>query len=255
MELDRSQRRSLSEPTARDDLSMRTRDDSGLPHDSADMPVADLVGWAIQGHLPADEPLSPELAREVLATALGLRPGQLDGLDDVEVGSTLSRLRALVTHVQRLHAEVAVDELTGALRRGAGLDALEREIARFRRAAGKGVALVFIDVDGLKAINDTDGHSAGDALLTAVVDAIRERLRAYDLIIRWGGDEFVCVLSDASPTEAARTVADIEANVRARTGGRTVSTGLAELETHDTAASLVARADAALYAGRELARS
>lgn len=219
------------------------------------LPVADLVGWATGERLQADQPLGGELARDVLATALGVRPDQLARFDDTEVDGALQRLRALVMQIQQLAAEVTVDELTGALRRGAGVQALEREVARFRRVGGKGVALAFIDVDGLKRINDAEGHPAGDVLLSEVVAAIRERLRAYDLVIRWGGDEFVCVLSNASSLDAEHTVADIEANVHTRTSGRSVSTGLAALEADDTVASLVARADARLYARRQAMRT
>jgi diguanylate cyclase (GGDEF)-like protein len=132
---------------------------------------------------------------------------------------------------------------------------MTREIARFHRFGGKGVAAIFIDVDGLKRINDSEGHAAGDTLLRDVVAAIRERLRAYDLVIRWGGDEFVCVLPDAAREEAERTLADIEQHVRDRTSGRSVSSGLASLESGDTAATLVDRADQALYARREALRA
>jgi diguanylate cyclase (GGDEF)-like protein len=220
------------------------------PGQPGDDPV-DLVGWAT-GHRLAEgaEPLEPGFARELLATALGLRPACLAGLDDTEVEGARDRLRGLVSEVERLSAEVAIDDLTGALRRGAGHQAIAREIARYQRFGGKGVAVIFIDVDGLKRINDTEGHAAGDALLRGVVRALRERLRAYDLVIRWGGDEFVCVLPDAAREEAERTLADIEAHVRARTAGRTVSAGLAALQPGDTAESLVERADAALYSGR-----
>jgi diguanylate cyclase (GGDEF)-like protein len=224
------------------------------PEDSGDLPV-DLVGWATGNRLTTEEPVSPELARELLSTALGLRQAQLAALADPDIAAALERLRALVRQIQRLSAAAAVDDLTGALRRGAGLQALTREIARFHRFGGKGVAAIFIDVDGLKRINDTEGHAAGDALLAAVVAAIRERLRAYDLVIRWGGDEFVCVLPDATRAEAERTLADIEQHVRDRTSGRTVSTGLAALQDADTAATLVGRADEALYARREAVRA
>jgi diguanylate cyclase (GGDEF)-like protein len=219
------------------------------------MPVADLVGWVTDHALKDDEPISPDLARELLGTALGLKRTRLRALGEAEVRGALGRLRGLVRQIQRLEAEAAVDDLTGALRRGAGLQALAREIARFRRFGGKGIAVIFIDVDGLKQLNDSEGHAAGDGLLTDVVSAIRERVRAYDLVIRWGGDEFVCVLPDAAPEEAQRTVADIERQVRRRTSGRTVSTGLAGLEPADTADSLVDRADSALYAGREVTRA
>jgi diguanylate cyclase (GGDEF)-like protein len=224
------------------------------PDDSSDLAV-DLVGWATGHRLTVEEPVSPELARELMATALGLRPAQLAGLSDDDIAAGLERLRALVRQIQRLSAAAAVDDLTGALRRGAGLQAMTREIARFQRFGGKGVAAIFIDVDGLKRINDTEGHAAGDSLLADVVAAIRERLRAYDLVIRWGGDEFVCVLPDASRGEAERTLADIEQHVRDRTSGRSVSSGLASLESGDTAASLVDRADQALYARRQVTRA
>jgi diguanylate cyclase (GGDEF)-like protein len=222
--------------------------------DSGDLPV-DLVGWATGQRLAAEGPVSPELARELLSTAIGVRPDQLLELTDADVAAGLERLRALVREIQRLSAAAAVDDLTGALRRGAGVHAMTREIARFHRFGGKGVAAIFIDVDGLKHINDSEGHSAGDTLLANVVAAIRERLRAYDLVIRWGGDEFVCVLPDAGRGEAERTLSDIEQQVRDRTGGRTVSSGLASLETTDTAATLVDRADQALYARREALRA
>jgi diguanylate cyclase (GGDEF)-like protein len=227
---------------------------SATPEETGDLPV-DLVGWATGHRLASEEPVSPELARELLSTALGVHPDDLASLEDAQVASGLERLRALVRQIQRLSAEAAVDDLTGALRRGAGVSQMTREIARYHRFGGKGVVVIFIDVDGLKRINDTEGHAAGDDLLANVVAAIRERIRAYDLVIRWGGDEFVCVLPDASRTEAERTLADIEQHVRDRTSGHTVSTGLAALEEGDTAATLVGRADEALYAHREEARA
>jgi diguanylate cyclase (GGDEF)-like protein len=220
------------------------------PDNPGDPPI-DVVGWATGHRLTAEEPVSPELARELLSTALGVRGEQLSGLSDTEISAGLERLRALVRQIQRLSASAAIDDLTGALRRGAGLLAMTREIARFNRFGGKGVVAIFIDVDGLKHINDSEGHAAGDTLLAGVVAAIRDRLRAYDVVIRWGGDEFVCILPDATREEAERTLADIEQHVRDRTSGRSVSSGLASLESGDTAATLVNRADQALYARRE----
>ena len=219
-----------------------------------DVPVHDLVGWATSER-EHDQPVPDEIGREVLATALGLRPENLTSLSSEAVQRALVRLRGLIQQLRRLAAEAAVDDLTGALRRGAGLDAMRREIARYRRIDGKGIAVVFIDVDGLKTVNDTEGHAAGDTLLRQVVEAIRERLRAYDIVIRWGGDEFVCMLSNTTEDEARRTVADIEDQVRAHSGGRTVSTGLAMLLGEESVEALVAIADAALYEGRTRVRS
>ena len=93
-----------------------------------------------------------------------------------------------------------IDELTHVRRRGAGIKQLQREIDRARRAPEE-LMVAFVDVDGLKRVNDTKGHLAGDALLVAVADSLRACLRSYDLIMRFGGDEFVCVLPHADVTQ------------------------------------------------------
>ena len=86
------------------------------------------------------------------------------------------------------------DYLTGALRRRVGLAAIQRELDRTSRT-GERLVVAFVDVDGLKAINDKRGHAAGDDRLRAVAQAIMQHLRSYDVIVRFGGDEFVCSLS------------------------------------------------------------
>jgi diguanylate cyclase (GGDEF)-like protein len=98
-----------------------------------------------------------------------------------------------------------IDELIGARRRGVGLEELRREIERARRTNGRLVA-VFVDVDGLKSVNDEQGHRAGDQLLRDVAAALASRMRSYDLVVRVGGDEFLCVLPDVTPTEAPRAL-------------------------------------------------
>ena len=217
--------------------------------------TADLVGW------PADSahgrfPLSPRRARRVLAAALAVPEAGLARLGDQDATSAVDRLRALVDQCTRLAdqctrlaGQVTVDELTGALRRGAGLAALQREMDRSRRVPGKGLVVIFIDVDGLKAVNDRDGHAAGDERLRETVAALRERLRSYDLVVRYGGDEFLCVLTDSSAIDAERTAASLRDQVTRRTGGG-ISVGIAELTAGDSVDALVERADAALYAGR-----
>ena len=144
------------------------------------------------------------------------------------------------------------DELTGAMGRGAGLRALERELARARRS-GEPLTLAFVDVDGVKKVNDTQGHAAGDELLRSVVVVLRAGLRVSDLIIRYGGDEFLCALPGASVPEAARRL-DRSAGVLANVASRSVTVGLAELRPDEDVASLIARADGALYAKRAASR-
>jgi diguanylate cyclase (GGDEF)-like protein len=210
--------------------------------------TADLVGWAADnGHVRAKH--APGRARRVLAAALGVPEAGLAQVRDEDATRAVDRLRALVDQCTRLAGQVTVDELTGALRRGAGLAALQREMDRSRRLPGKGLVVIFIDVDGLKAVNDRDGHAAGDERLRETVAAVRDRLRSYDLIVRYGGDEFLCVLTDSSATEAERTAASLRDHVTRRTGGG-ISVGIAELIAGDSVDALVERADAALYAGR-----
>ncbi len=146
-------------------------------------------------------------------------------------------------------AQADIDGLTGALRRERGLADLEWEIDRARRADGR-LVLAFVDVDGLKAANDVDGHAAGDQLLRDVAMALRTGLRSYDLVIRHGGDEFVCALPGSDMESARPRFDEVARNLRERNSTASVSIGLAELESADTVDGLTARADAALYAGR-----
>jgi len=85
------------------------------------------------------------------------------------------------------------DDLTGVYRRGAGFVELGRDVARARRLA-QPLVLAFVDVDHLKAVNDVHGHAAGDRLLVAVTVALRSELRSHDLLVRHGGDEFICAM-------------------------------------------------------------
>ena len=147
----------------------------------------------------------------------------------------------------RLEAELRsahLDELTGAYRREMGWLALSNEIDRARRSDGRFV-LAFIDVDRLKAVNDRDGHAAGDRVLQTVVRDIRARLRSFDPIIRYGGDEFVCGLSGTDLADARRRFEAIGIAVEAdaKIG---ISVGLAALGSTDTPDELAERADAAM---------
>ena len=111
--------------------------------------------------------------------------------------------------------------------------------------------LAFVDVDGLKAVNDSRGHAAGDQLLRHVVDALRANLRSYDLLVRFGGDEFICALADLGIVEAAKRFRTINAELE-RSHSASITVGLAEMQTGDSLVRLVARADEALYEERRL---
>jgi diguanylate cyclase (GGDEF)-like protein len=137
------------------------------------------------------------------------------------------------------------DELTGARARAAGLIELEHELERCRRGTGL-LIVAYVDVVGLKALNDSRGHRAGDELLQRAVATIRTLLRSYDLIIRVGGDEFVCSMAGVTLRDARRRFAQVADALAAGPGAGAIRTGLAQLTGPESATQLVARADAEL---------
>lgn len=147
----------------------------------------------------------------------------------------------------KLRDQVTFDELTGVMRRVAGVAAVEREIHRARRHRTP-LAVVFVDVDGLKRTNDTKGHVAGDQLLKNVARVLAERLRGHDIVFRYGGDEFVCVLPECTGDDAEQNLSGIRD--AALNQGFSFSCGVAQLEPHDDIVSLLGRADGLLYQGR-----
>jgi diguanylate cyclase (GGDEF)-like protein len=150
----------------------------------------------------------------------------------------------LLAELERAH----LDDLTGAYRRGMGQIALINEIQRAQRSQGA-LVLVYIDCDGLKEVNDREGHGFGDALLRELVELLRSKLRPYDPVVRWGGDEFICTISDAELGNARRRFEEIRATL-AETRRVAVTVGLAALEEGDTLETLIERADAALLDAR-----
>jgi len=131
---------------------------------------------------------------------------------------------------------------------------LRREIARARRT-GQPLTLAFVDVDHLKAINDSLGHAAGDRMLLDVADAIRAKLRSYDLVIRYGGDEFVCAISGLELADAMKRLTEVNRTLAEGPGRGSVTFGMAALQPEDSTEDLLARADAALYRQRQQQRT
>ena len=145
-------------------------------------------------------------------------------------------------------AAAAIDELTGTYRREAGLILLDHDLVRARRT-NQPFTLAFVDVDGLQAVNAAEGHAAGDRLLRATIDAIKLHLRPYDVVTRYGGDEFLCGLLDLTLASAGERFALANAAL-AVAGEASVSVGFAAFEADDTLDDLIARGDRALYASR-----
>jgi diguanylate cyclase (GGDEF)-like protein len=148
----------------------------------------------------------------------------------------------------RMHeALAATDPLTGCPNRRAFLERLDGAIA----AAGSGrrAAVCLIDLDGFKAVNDRDGHAAGDAALKAVTTALAGAVRESDTVARLGGDEFA-VLADVNVTVDADELAERLCQAVAAAGrdcGVTASVGVALVDRSDDVNLLLHRADAAMY--------
>ena len=141
-----------------------------------------------------------------------------------------------------------VDELTQTLTRRVGLPALQRELDRVERTEDP-LVLAFVDVDGLKRVNDGRGHLAGDRLLQDVAQVLKADLRPYDLVIRFGGDEFLCSLTGAAIDGVRQRFERVAALIGAQADA-TISVGYAERRAEESVESLIERADGALIAGR-----
>jgi diguanylate cyclase (GGDEF)-like protein len=188
--------------------------------------------------------------RDALAARLGIDPKQLGSLDADTATRALANLNLTIERLRQLEEEAALDELTGVYRRGHGMMILTRELRRAFRSPDERLVVAFIDVDGLKRFNDTSGHAEGDRLLTDLTVAMTKRLRSHDIVFRYGGDEFVCILPGAN-LDGAAPIFEAVAEAFAEGGrDRGFSVGLAELREGDTPEALVARADTALYESR-----
>ncbi len=166
--------------------------------------------------------------------------------------------RRLQTDLNRL---AAIDGLTGCYNRRALLELAEREIARCERSAAD-LAVMMIDIDHFKPLNDTHGHAAGDAILVQVVQRARATLRPVDLFGRYGGEEFCVVLPGLAPgdtlsvAERLRTaVSGLPCTVGTLSLSVTISMGVAHYGGDGrSVAELIAAADAALYQAKTAGR-
>ncbi len=165
------------------------------------------------------------------------------GIDVTEARALEGRLRRLADH----------DALTGLLNRRRFGDLLERHVAMARRYGMEG-ALLVLDVDSLKAVNDTHGHRAGDRALAAVAGVLKQRLRATDVVARTGGDEFAVLLPKATPKDAERICRSLERSISEHVttpGGLPLKTSVGYAPFSENVRSIdevFSAADASMYA-------
>ncbi len=149
------------------------------------------------------------------------------------------------------------DSLTSTLTRRAWLESCERELQRCRRHS-HGMAIMMMDMDHFKGVNDTHGHQMGDRVLVDFAERVRLQLRLPDRLGRFGGEEFVLLLPETSLDDALKVAQRIRTSRRLQSNLPlcTVSIGVATYEVQsDTLNSLLARADAALYRAKDLGRN
>jgi diguanylate cyclase (GGDEF)-like protein len=199
----------------------------------------------------AARPARPEGKRDAAAprpprsTAMRLA-GEVERLER-ELEAARSRMAAI-------EARADVDPLTDVLNRRGFERELRRSLAYVKRY-GPSAALLYLDLDGFKSVNDRHGHAAGDAVLKAVAMVLNRHVRASDLVARLGGDEFAVLLWNIGEADAGRKALAIEAAIARTTAthaGATLSVGAsvgaALLLPLDQPADVLDRADRAMYA-------
>jgi diguanylate cyclase (GGDEF)-like protein len=170
---------------------------------------------------------------------------------------TIRRLRTQLARARRqieeLQATAETDFLLEILNRRGFERALNRSIAYIKRYHASG-ALIMLDVDRLKPINDAFGHAAGDQVLKTIIAALMRQVRASDVIGRLGGDEFAVLLWNLSETDARAKAAALEQAIdglsfafRGRTVTAGASAGVALLGPHAEARRVLEEADSAMY--------
>lgn len=174
------------------------------------------------------------------------------------VGTLHEKERALMQSMAQLDQLAGTDTLTGACNRRHFHDVLPQELERAARY-GHPLAVLMIDLDLFKSINDRYGHLTGDRVLQQVADSVRGDLRKVDLLTRWGGEEFVVLLPDTTAEQAMLLAERIRANLAARPvdgpGHITASIGVAQLAPNEGWEQWLARADAALYRAKKAGRN
>ena len=245
--------------------------------------LAALVRWTVNHGLVVGIILlisspTPSVRRHLASPA-----DTLLGLGALALGAALAVLAAaspwlvpiLLVPVIMLHRGVLVDQFrqasrtdpkTGLVNGAAWAEIAGKELARARRLK-VGLAVLMVDLDNFKAVNDAHGHLAGDEVLRAVAATLSSAVRAYDAVGRFGGEEFVVLLSGVDTTTAARTAERLRARIGAlevgvagasgttRIRGLTASIGCAASPTATGSVDeMVGAADGALYEAKRAGR-
>ena len=215
--------------------------------------------------LEAVEAKAVALAAEDLShlEALTPLPGRTGRALQASVDTLADRIRERELQRQLLHEAATHDQLTGLLNRAAVLDHLTHDVAR-RRQAGETVAVMFVDLDGLKPLNDTYGHETGDAAIMSTGVALMEATGVCDVVGRLGGDEFLIVLCHDHSSDGEAIAEQIRQSVARRSipvGDAnvpleaSVGVALTQCDSDTDPMTLVRQADEAMYEAKKAARA
>jgi diguanylate cyclase (GGDEF)-like protein/PAS domain S-box-containing protein len=254
----------------------------------ANPPLLELLGRSLAELVgsPALDHVAPDMRQQVGEVMAAARETRYDTavlhksgeripvefiVRSMHVGGSMQRMTIVRDIRARLQAEARIhhlahhDALTGLPNRAAFIERASALMAQARRA-GRELALLFVDLDHFKRINDSLGHPVGDMLLQTVAGRITATLREADLVSRFGGDEFVLLLHGAASEHAVAEVArklltavSEPLQVQGLIGTRisvTPSIGVAMFPAHgETAAELIKHADTAMYAAKARGRA
>ena len=194
-----------------------------------------------------DKKSEPQKRKQPLSRSIVMRLA-------AEVDALAAQLKDSRARILDLESRVDIDPLTDTLNRRGFERELKRSLAYVKRY-GASAALIYVDLDGFKPVNDRHGHGAGDAMLKAVAGALSRNVRASDIVARFGGDEFVILLWNVSGPAAEAKALALETAVYGtpvRWGSSTLvvgaSAGVALLGALDSPTDVLSRADAAMYA-------
>jgi diguanylate cyclase len=206
----------------------------------------------IQNHLQEDRRIEAERGQNAELEIERLKM-QLKATEEVT-----DRLRE---RIREEREQAITDPLTGLFNRSAYDERIQQDYRRWKRYK-RPSSLVVIDVDFFKKVNDTYGHSAGDRVLMSLAELFKRHIRTTDLLVRFGGEEFVIVASETAVDDALilaeklrKTVDTCEFYYEGRLVPVTISCGVSSLRDSDDSEQVFKRADKALYRAKEQGRN
>ena len=257
---------SYAQMVGRDSLDPRWRavheDGSPYPGDTHPSMVALRTGEPQQGRMMGVHKPDGTLSWLNISAQPLFHAGDAQPAQPYAVVASFADVTALKDTETQLRHDALHDPLTGLPTRVLLLERLEQAAARAERQQTLHHALLFIDLDGFKAVNDTLGHGAGDELLVRVGGVLSGAVRRGDTVARLGGDEFVVLLEGLTQPEYAVTLTKrllreltIDVHVAGTTVAINASVGVALSEAGVSASALLERADAAMYRAKAAGRS